>query len=211
MYNGARYFEPPTGRFPQSDPMGLFGGQISTYVYGNNNPLSNIDPSGMDDTQCMYDPASCGMAGNLPAAVPVPQVLVDYSAGLGDGASFGVTSLIRDAMGTNDQVDECSIAYRLGGWSSFALGAGRLAYAGLAKAGAEAAASGLEASAFRSGLRKAFGGGNSFRPPNLSKYATDDALRAAAGRTNPLGNALGAGAAATGAYEGSGAKCGCQK
>jgi RHS repeat-associated protein len=211
MYNGARYFEPGTGRFPQSDPQGLFGGQTSTYAYGNNDPLSNIDPSGMDDTQCMYDPASCGTAGNLPAAVPVPQVLVDYSAGLGDATSLGVTSLIRDAMGTNDQVDECSTAYKLGGWSSFALGAGRLAYAGLAKAGAEAAASGLEASAFRSGLRKAFGGGNSFRPPNLARYATDDALRAAAGRTNTFGNALGAGAAATGAYEGSGAKCGCQK
>ena len=209
-YNMFRSYNPPLGRFDQSDPTGLNGG-ISTYAAVENNPLDNVDPLGLDDTQCMYDPASCGMANNLPAAVPVPQVLVDYSAGLGDAASLGVTSLIRDAMGTNDAVDECSTAYKAGGWSSFALGAGRLAYAGLAKAGAEAAASGLEASAFRSGLRKAFGGGNSFRPPNLAKYATDDALRAAAGRTNAFGNALGAGAATTGAYEGGGAKCGCQK
>jgi len=47
MYNGARYFEPVTGRFPQSDPKGLAGG-IGTYVYGLNNPLSYTDPTGMD-------------------------------------------------------------------------------------------------------------------------------------------------------------------
>jgi RHS repeat-associated protein len=47
MYNGARYYESATGRFPQSDPMGLLGGQISTYAYGNNDPLSNIDPTGL--------------------------------------------------------------------------------------------------------------------------------------------------------------------
>jgi len=50
-YNGARYYEPATGRYLQSDPMGLFGGQISTYAYGNNNPLSNIDPLGLCDNE----------------------------------------------------------------------------------------------------------------------------------------------------------------
>jgi RHS repeat-associated protein len=50
-YNGARYYEPATGRYLQSDPLGLFGGQISTYAYGNNNPLSNIDPLGLCDNE----------------------------------------------------------------------------------------------------------------------------------------------------------------
>lgn len=209
--NGFRdCYEPGSGRYCQPDPAGQAAGP-SLYAYVGANPLSNIDPLGLDDTQCMYDPGSCGMANNLPVAIPLPQGVVDYSAGLGDGASLGVTNLVRYALDTNDQVDKCSTAYKAGGWSSFALGAGRIAYAGLAKAGAKVAASGLEASAFRSALRRAFGGGNSFRPPNLAKYANDDALREAAGRTNLFGNAWGAGAAGAGAYEGSGSACGCQK
>ncbi|WP_147455611.1 hypothetical protein [Solilutibacter pythonis] len=66
-------------------------------------------------------------------------------------------------------------------------------HTGLAKAVSKVAASGLEASALRSSLRRVFGDGNSFRPPNLSKYPTDDALRQAASRTNVFGNAWGAG------------------
>jgi RHS repeat-associated protein len=48
MSNGFRdCYEPATGRYCESDPMGLFGGQDSTYAYGNNDPLSWIDPSGL--------------------------------------------------------------------------------------------------------------------------------------------------------------------
>jgi hypothetical protein len=137
------------------------------------------------------------------------QGLVDYTAGFGDAASLGATSLIRNAMGTNDAVNKCSKAYSAGGWTSLALGSGRLAYAGLAKGYSIVASSGAAASAFRSGLRVAFGGGASLRPPDLTKYATDAALRAAAGRTNPFVNAYGAAIAAKGAAEGSG--CGCSQ
>jgi len=135
------------------------------------------------------------------------QGLIDYTTGFGDAASLNITSLIRDANGTNDLVDKCSTAYRAGGWTTAAFGAGRLAYAGLAKGFSIFAASGAEASAARSALRRYFGGGQSLRPPNLSKYLTDDALRAGAGSTNPLANLYGAGIAATGAVKGSG--CGC--
>jgi len=46
MYNGARYFEPPIGRFDQPDPSGFNGG-IGLYVYGLNNPLIYTDPLGL--------------------------------------------------------------------------------------------------------------------------------------------------------------------
>lgn len=138
----------------------------------------------------------------------MPPVVVDYTAGFGDAASLGIRSLIRSGMDTSDAVNKCSLAYRAGGWTTFALGAGRLAYAGLAKAGALFASSGAEASAFRASLRVGFGGGNTFRPPNLLKYTTDQALRNAAGRTNLPANLWGAGAAVAGAAGGSG--CGCQ-
>jgi RHS repeat-associated protein len=45
-YNGARYYDSSTGRFPQADPMGL-GGGINPYVYGLNNPLAHTDPTGL--------------------------------------------------------------------------------------------------------------------------------------------------------------------
>jgi len=205
-YYRARYYSPTLGSFIAQDPVGLNGRQTSFYAYVGGNPLNYMDPYGLFGIDDVWAGVYRATGGWEPS-----QGAVDYWAGLGDGASLGVTSLVRDAMGTNDQVDECSTAYKMGGWSSFALGAGRIAYAGLAKVGARAAASGIEASAFRSALRTAFGGGKSFRPPNLAKYATDDALRAAAGRTNLFGNTWGAGATATGAYEGSGGKCGCQE
>ena len=95
-------------------------------------------------------------------------------------------------------------------WSSFALGAGRLAYAGIAKVGATLAVSGVEASAFRQSLKGWFrlGMGEDWRLPDLTKYETDEALREAAGTTNGWLNLYGAGVAAAGAVNGSG--CGCQ-
>ncbi|WP_158755835.1 RHS repeat-associated core domain-containing protein [Dyella sp. S184] len=44
-YNLFRNYNPPLGRYDQPDPIGFRGG-ISAYAYGNNNALSNIDPSG---------------------------------------------------------------------------------------------------------------------------------------------------------------------
>ncbi|GAB3351428.1 RHS repeat-associated core domain-containing protein [Lysobacter tyrosinilyticus] len=45
--NYFRDYDPSTGSYPESDPIGLNGG-ISTYAYSGSNPLTQADPFGLD-------------------------------------------------------------------------------------------------------------------------------------------------------------------
>ena len=68
-YNINRVYEPTTGRYLQSDPMGLLGGQWSTYAYVSNDPLGHIDPLGLQSTSPL-----CAMCHSAPPALPMPPV-----------------------------------------------------------------------------------------------------------------------------------------
>jgi len=76
-YNYFRDFDPTTGRYLQSDPIGLAGG-ISTYTYVGDAPTSKIDPLGLQTVFGLGKVWSKGPVGSLegsPGARPKEHVL----------------------------------------------------------------------------------------------------------------------------------------
>lgn len=125
-YNLHRYYDQDSGRYIQFDPIGLEGGP-NGYLYAEANPLTYTDPLGL-----------WGVA-DLPS---IPQPAVDFGAGMGDTILFGQGQRIRDALGVDGGVDQCSDAYDYGEWAgigaSLATGfAGGVRAAGVKGAGKE--------------------------------------------------------------------------
>jgi RHS repeat-associated protein len=122
FYNHWRTYDPATGRFTQPDPIGLAAGDMGLYNYVGSNPLMYIDPNGL-----------------WAIGDPLPQGVVDFSAGMGDVILFGQGQRLRDLADVDGGIDKCSTAYSAGEWAGVGVGVAIGVAGGIRAAGARGA------------------------------------------------------------------------
>lgn len=128
---GVRDYDPALSQFWTPDPLFLESidkcaespVECNLYGYGAGNPISFIDPSGLDAWDWIADAASSaeyhtiGWVGRNVSARTLNN-LANFSAGVGDELLMGAGGFLRSAVGVDDAVASDSDAYRYGGYAA---------------------------------------------------------------------------------------------
>ena len=126
LYNyHARFYSPKLGRFLQPDPIG-YGDGLNLYAYAYNNPVNFLDLYGLQGSSLSggYDfalfPTTTGNSQFGLGLPTLPQGLVDFSAGVGDGIIATMTigfmsgGELRDSFGISVGINQSSSTYNAG-------------------------------------------------------------------------------------------------
>jgi len=108
FYNWNRYYNPATGRYISSDPIGLEGG-INTFLYAVASPVMMIDPEGLYSWWDFQGDVADGAVEAL-----------NGLAGVTDALTFGQSRRYRQEQGL-EYADTCSTAYQIGDWTGTGL------------------------------------------------------------------------------------------
>ncbi len=110
-------YDPQIRRYIESDPIGLAGGSYSTYSYGNNNPVGDDDPLGLQTAPTL--PVGPGPLITPPVAIPgTPENQQFVNAAMGaieeiQAAARRAAQAIRNACSAEQEEDKnCEALYQ---------------------------------------------------------------------------------------------------
>ena len=116
---GARDYDPVVGRWTSKDPIRFDGGQTNIYVYGGNDPVNRLDPSGLDDhefgnlLECSGAIFACRLTCANPLNVVSCAACLVGAVAKPCNKPFGFP----DAPSVPPYPEHCGPGFRRGGWA----------------------------------------------------------------------------------------------